>query len=399
MTYPTLEQYQEVLQHPTTAFLDPELARGHVATTGLGMPLAMCGGFVLTYTVTTGGRKLAVRCFHKESRELQQRYDAVSRTLRGLRSPYFVSFDFLKAGVRVNGAGYPVVKMDWAQGTTLGEFVEQHYRDGNRLSKLIESLRRLAQYLESQGVAHGDIQPGNVMVSGDGAAVQLIDYDGMYVPSLAQMRSAELRHRNFQHPGRSEKHFDAKLDRFSFISLDLALRALKASPQLWAATQSEPESFVFRANDFAAPIASPTFAALSRLNDCSNDAANFAAICSTDMSLTPTLADFISGRGIPTAPKYKAPAVGAPFSRTAYLAQHPVLDASDYGIVSKHIGQLVELVGKVIGVADDKKSRGGRPYVFLNFGDWRGTCVKLAIWSDVLEKMTGTPDKSWIGRW
>ncbi|SKC99528.1 hypothetical protein SAMN05445504_7773 [Burkholderia sp. CF099] len=399
MTYPTLEQYQEVLQHPGTAFLDPELARGQVATTGLGMPLAMCGGFALTYTVTTGGRKLAVRCFHKESSELQQRYDAVSQTLRSLHSPYFVSFDFLKTGVRVNGAGYPVVKMDWAQGTTLGEFVEQHHRDTHRLSKLIESLRKLAQYLQGQGIAHGDIQPGNVMVSADGATVQLIDYDGMFVPSLAHMKSAELGHRNFQHPGRSEKHFDAKLDRFSFISLDLALRALRASPQLWTTTQSEPESFVFRANDFAAPMSSTTFAALSRLSDCSKDTANFAAVCSADISLTPTLVDFIDGRGIPAAPRYVAPQAGAQLSRMAYLAQYPVLDASDYGIVFRHVGQMVELVGRVVGVAELRTKKGGRPYVFVNFDDWRGTCVKLAIWSEVLQKMTNRPDKSWVGKW
>ena len=399
MTYPTLEQYQEALQHPKTAFLDVELAGGLVATTGLGMPLAMCGGFALTYTVSTGGRKLAVRCFHKESRELQQRYAAVSQSLRGLNSPYFVPFDFLKAGVKVNGVGHPIVKMEWARGVTLGEFVERHYGDAQRLSKLIDSLRKLAEYLESKGIAHGDIQPGNVMVSGEGSVVQLIDYDGMFVPSLATLNSAELGHRNFQHPGRSERHFDAKLDRFSFISLDLALRALKASPQLWRTTQSEPESFVFRANDFVAPSSSPTFAAISRLAGYSKDVENFSAVCNADISLTPTLREFISGRNIPTAPRYVAPATGIQLSRTPYLAQHPVLNASDYGVVFKHIGQMVELVGKVVAVAGGNSRKGGRPYVFVNFGNWRGTCVKLAIWSDVLDQMTDAPDSAWAGRW
>lgn len=397
MTYPTLEQYQEVLQNPGTAFLDPELAKGKVATTGLGMPLAMCGGFALTYTVSAGGRKLAVRCFHKESKELQQRYDAVSLTLRNLRSPYFVSFDFLKSGVRVNGASYPVVKMEWAQGTTLGEFVEQHYGDSSRLARLTEALRKLAHYLESQGVAHGDIQPGNVMVSSDGATVQLIDYDGMFVPSLASMRSAELGHRNFQHPGRTDRHFNARLDRFSFISIDLALRALRASPQLWTSTQSEAESFVFRANDFAAPSGSATFAALARLNDCSNDVANFAAICGADISLVPSLSDFVAGRGIPAAPRYVATTASGQSVRAPYMAQYPVLDASDYSLVFGCIGQMVELVGRVVSVAEGRSRRG--PYVFVNFGDWRGRSVKLAIWSEALGRMRSKPNSSWEGRW
>ncbi|KAK43436.1 hypothetical protein BG58_32405 [Caballeronia jiangsuensis] len=399
MTYPTLEQYQEVLQHPRTAFLDSELTGGKVATTGLGMPLAMCGGFALTYTVTVGGRKLAVRCFHKESRELQQRYDAVSSVLRSLRSPYFVPFDFLKSGVRVNGVDYPIVKMAWAQGTTLGEFVEQYHRDSARVAKLIEALRNLALYLESQGIAHGDIQPGNVMVSQDGASIQLIDYDGMFVPGLANMKSAELGHRNFQHPRRTDRNFNAQLDRFSFITIDLALRALLLSPQLWTTTQCEPESFVFRANDFADPASSETFATLSRLSRLTREVSHFASICGADIVQTPSLSEFVAGRSIPAAPVYITPAATGSGRRAPYMGQYPVLDASNYQRVHGYVGQMVELVGEVIDVGGGMSRRGGRPYVFVNFGDWRGKCVKLAIWSDALEKMRVQPDSSWKGRW
>lgn len=58
--------------------------------------------------------------------------------------------------------------MAWASGTTLGEFLEQNYRNPSNLQNLRVSLRSLAKYLESQGMAHGDIQPGNVMVADSG---------------------------------------------------------------------------------------------------------------------------------------------------------------------------------------------------------------------------------------
>ena len=61
MTYPSLEQYNEALQHPQLALLDPAFKTASVAKSGLGLPLALCGGFALTYTVTAGGRKYAVR--------------------------------------------------------------------------------------------------------------------------------------------------------------------------------------------------------------------------------------------------------------------------------------------------------------------------------------------------
>lgn len=65
MNYPSLEKYNEALQAPARAIQDPQLRAGQLRTTGLGLPLALCGGFALTYTVDTGGKRFALRCFHK----------------------------------------------------------------------------------------------------------------------------------------------------------------------------------------------------------------------------------------------------------------------------------------------------------------------------------------------
>jgi len=90
VAYPSLEQYQEALQNPKLALTDPLLAGGHVETTGLGMPLAMCGGFALTYSIVAGGKKYALRCFHRQSNSLEIRYAAISAKLRTVSAPYFV---------------------------------------------------------------------------------------------------------------------------------------------------------------------------------------------------------------------------------------------------------------------------------------------------------------------
>ncbi|RIJ85176.1 hypothetical protein RSP822_17210 [Ralstonia solanacearum] len=398
MTYPTLERYQEALQFPNTAFrTDSELATCTVARDGFGLPAVMCGGFALTYTLTLAQkRKLALRCFHKVSKDLEHRYTAVASHLKKLNSQYFVQFNFVKSGIWVDGTTYPIVKMEWATGITLGEFVERHHEDSARLTRLIDALRRLAQYLESQGIAHGDIQPGNMMVSRDGASVQLIDYDGMFVPALTGMHSAEIGHRNFQHPKRDHTLFNARLDRFSFISLDLALRALRDAPHLWRETNSDADSFVFRANDYVSPQASAAFASLSRIGEYTRDVANFAAICGAGCESVPSLAEFILGRSIPSGPKYFAPKLGAKLARGRYLPVHTVIDASNFAAAFKELGEVVELVGKVMSVKADGRTRNGRPYAFVNFGNWRtGDSVRLTIWSQVLEKMQAKPQDSW----
>jgi len=51
MPYPSLEQYNQAFQLHSKLVIDPELKSGTVATTGLGLPLAISGGFALTYTI------------------------------------------------------------------------------------------------------------------------------------------------------------------------------------------------------------------------------------------------------------------------------------------------------------------------------------------------------------
>jgi hypothetical protein len=396
MSYPTLEQYNEALQHPSLALVDPVLKAGTIATTGLGLPLALCGGFALTYTISTAGKKYAVRCFHKQSNRLEERYSAISKRLKSLSSPYFLDFEFQQQGVRVNGAGFPVVKMAWASGDTLATFVEANLRNKIALQRLGSSLSDVSTFLKQSNIAHGDIQPENVMVANDGQTVQLIDYDGVYVDDLKSLGSAELGQRNFQHPGRSTVNWDSSLDRFSFISLNLSLRILHSEPELWAKTQSDQSAILFRANDYAAPGQSVLFQGLFGKPQFAEDAKNFAAICTAPLSETPTLKDFLSRTNIPKVVVNVSPTVrSVPLK---YASAYPVLDARNYALCSHQVGNLVELIGCIVEVRRDTTRR-GKPYVFINFGHWKGNIVKISIWSEGLAKLKDTPTDSWVGRW
>ncbi|PND37944.1 hypothetical protein C1O66_10670 [Paucibacter aquatile] len=58
---------------------------------------------------------------------------------------------------------------------TLGEFLEDNCSNAVALGKLSDALVAMAAMLEKERIAHGDLQTGNLMVSGDGSSVQLID--------------------------------------------------------------------------------------------------------------------------------------------------------------------------------------------------------------------------------
>jgi hypothetical protein len=397
MPLPTLEQYNTALQCPKLALVDPQLKTGTVKTTGLGLPLALCGGFALTYTVSVSGRKYAVRCFHKKSNDLETRYRAITNRLAALHSPYFIQFEFQTQGVRIDGRAYPVVKMEWASGDTLGEFLESEFGNRVALERLRTALRAVAQYLDSQRVAHGDIQPGNVMVSGGGATVQLIDYDGMFVEDLRSLGSAELGLPNFQHPRRKQASWDPTLDRFSFIALDLALRVLESDPGIWSRTQSDSESVLFRASDFANPSQSSVFRDLLSRPQFAEDAKALAAICCAPFSSTPTLEDFIARRNIPASAIAVGPRVSA--APAQYVSAYPVLDGTNYILCLNHVGDRVELIGRVVDVKQAATRYGGKPYIFVNFGPWKGNIVKITIWSDGLSVLSQPPDDTWVGKW
>jgi TPR repeat protein len=395
MPLPSFEKYNQAFQVHSLKLFDPELKKGDVSKTVLGLPFAISGGFALTYTIQSGQNKYAVRCFHREAKGLGERYKAISERLNTLSSPYFLDFQYQPQGIRVDDTDYPIVKMAWAQGDTLGTFLENNRKDKVALSNLTSSLAALGAYLAREQIAHGDLQPDNLMVSEKGKKLQLIDYDGMYVDAIQALGSAELGQINFQHPQRkSINPFDANLDRFSLITLSLALKTLQKDPSIWDRSNSEVNAVVFRANDFIDPAASKVFAMLMALPALVQDTENFAAICKSPVAQVPSLEDFLAGKNIPLVTGNQ-PTVS---TTQCYLGVYDVLAASNYNGCLKRVGDKVEVIGQIVEVSE-KKTKYKSRYVFINFGDWEGKIFKITLWSEGLKSVSNPPDTSWEGKW
>ncbi len=283
MQYPSLAEYSDALQLSLgIALSDPLLARGTLRSRGPGQPIVRSGNFALTFEVVADGRTYAVRCFHKPSDSLHARYAAIGSHLRRIRSSCFVDFEFQPAGITTESGTYPIVRMDWAHGQTLAAFVATHRADSDALQRLRMTLRGISRELLRHGIAHGDIQPTNVIVQSV-TDVRLIDYDGLFVPQLAGLQSTELGQRNFQHSGRRGRHFDASLDSFAFSLLDLTLHALCRRPELWEQSDSDADAFILRAADIADPANSPAFSLLASVPEIEHRVRHFAAICAASV--------------------------------------------------------------------------------------------------------------------
>ncbi len=235
------------------------------------------------------------------------------------------------------------------------------------------------------------------MVSGGG--LRLIDYDGMFVPGMTQGQGAEVGHKHFQHPGRTVRLFGPKMDRFSFIVLDVSLEAVAVDPSLHRRFREGGQAIIFKANDFSDPSSSEVFRILAGMPAVRDSAKKLAAICAAPVTDVPTLSDFRAGRNIPTPAATPVGASPRPAPAPVYIGAFEVIDAKDFNAVLKRVGDKIELVGKITSVKQGTAKRNKGPYVFLNFGSTGHNSVKVTIWSEALGNMSARPSQAWVGKW
>lgn len=113
----------------------------------------------------------------------------------------------------------------------------------------------MGMWLLNQDIAHGDLKPDNILVRDDGSLI-LVDYDGMFVPSMQGKSAAELGTPDFRHPLRTAEQFNAHIDDFSIATIALSLRAIALNPALWSAFHSQ-DRLLFGCNDYLKPGESP----------------------------------------------------------------------------------------------------------------------------------------------
>ena len=103
-----------------------------------------------------------------------------------MTSPWRVPFDYIPRGLLCNGRWYPILKMEWIEASGLIPFIQDHLWQSATLARLAKEFAALMQELSQRGIAHGDLQHGNLLVTVTGT-LKLIDYDGMYVPGLEDL--------------------------------------------------------------------------------------------------------------------------------------------------------------------------------------------------------------------
>jgi serine/threonine protein kinase len=261
--WPSARYFTEAIQCPSICFSHPLLRSTLPAVDRLGMPLVTSGQFAYVYKLKSvnGGGDFAVRCFRGYLGDRDQRYRAIQDHLHSSPVSYLSDFSYAPEGILVGGNRFPILFMQWIEGPTLDLYLGEMLHRPDVLQHLCQEWLRLLSSLRASGVAHGDLQHGNIIV--EHGQLRLVDHDGIYVPKMAGWTASEVGHQHYQHPHRTAQQFDDKLDNFSSLVIYLSLLSLAEQPGLWQ--EHHDENLLFTKNDFADPASSPLFKKIKEL--------------------------------------------------------------------------------------------------------------------------------------
>ena len=300
--WPDPADYMGAIQHPRKRFLDEELRHSVPVLNRQGLPQIETGQFACAFKLRNDTRTLAVRCFLSPRHGRQQRYALLCEYLQRVSLSALVDFEYLEQGIQCGNRWLPIVKMDWIDGRVLDTFVDQHKSEPQLLRQVATKWRVIVESLRDAGIAHGDLQHGNVLIDCQGE-IRLVDYDNMCIPAFRGTESPELGHRNYQHPLRSPRHYDGYIDNFPALVIYVSLLGVAAETDLWDDFYTG-ENLILAAKDFEQPSRSGCLARLKNSPDpwVSRHARYVERFCLQSVEDVPALHNCIKGT-LPPAPK------------------------------------------------------------------------------------------------
>ena len=267
MQYPLISEYVKAIQDAgdnleQLAYLTPVLD-DH------GEPYRSSGAFAVVFKMLDKrtGKYYALKCFTEEQEGRADAYRQIADELDMVDSPYITSVKYMEQELFVDSQceedEFPVLLMDWVEGETMEVYIASNYHNQSAMSMLCYRFGKMAAWLRTQSFAHGDIKPDNIIVRPDGS-LALVDYDGMFVPSMKGCKSPTVGTKDFCHPLRTIDDFDETIDDFSLASIALSLKAISMNSTLLD-TYGASDRLLFSENDYRNPSNSKVISALQEL--------------------------------------------------------------------------------------------------------------------------------------
>ena len=272
MQYPTILEYVKAIQDAGNN-LD-KLAHLTPVLDNHGEPYHISGAFAVVFKMQdkSTGKYYALKCFTKEQEGRADAYRQIAEELDMVEYPYIIFVKYMEKEVCVDCQceedKFPVLLMDWVDGDTMEAYIAANYHNQSSMSMLCYRFGKMAAWLRTQSFAHGDLKSDNIIVRPDGS-LALVDYDGMFVPSMKGRKSPTKGTKNFSHPLRTVDDFDETIDDFYLASIALSLKAISLNSTLLD-LYGKSDRLLFSEEDYRNPSKSKVISALQELM-CNKD--------------------------------------------------------------------------------------------------------------------------------
>ena len=291
MQYPTILEYVKAIQDAGNN-LD-KLAHLTPVLDDHGEPYHISGAFAVVFKMQdkSTGKYYALKCFTEEQEGRTEAYRQIAEELDMVEYPYIIFVKYIEKEVCVDCQceedKFPVLLMDWVDGDTMEAYIAANYHNQSSMSMLCYRFGKMAAWLRTQSFAHGDLKSDNIIVRPDGS-LALVDYDGMFVPSMKGRKSTTKGTKNFSHPLRTLDDFDETIDDFSLASIALSLKAISLNSTLLD-LYGNSGRLLFSEEEYRNPSKSKVISALQELmcskNLCTLYSLFMLALARKDLSL------------------------------------------------------------------------------------------------------------------
>lgn len=238
MNYPLISEYIEAIKSPEDNF--EELTNLRPVLGDDGQPIMTSGNFAVVFKMKDeqSGKMYAVKCFTREQEGRTENYKLIADELEFVSSDYLTPIKYLEKELFVdteqsNENEFPILLMDWVDGKTIDAFISENRDNRFALEMLAYLFNKMASWLLTQPFAHGDLKTDNIMINNDGQLI-LVDYDGMFVPSMKGNKASEVGSPGFRHPSRTDKDFNKHIDDFPIALIAMSLKAIALNPSLYS---------------------------------------------------------------------------------------------------------------------------------------------------------------------
>ena len=228
MQYPLISEYIEAIRYAEDNF--DKLSNLRPVLDDNGNPIMSSGNFAVVFKMKDieTNKLYAVKCFIREQEERQERYREIIKVLDEIKSSYFVSAQYYDNELFVDTTQddeteFPVLVMDWVDGIPLDDYMKAIESKQFLRELLANQFQKLVCWLLPKHYAHGDLKPDNIIVRDDGSIV-LVDYDGMFVPSLRGKDALEMGTPMYRHIGRTLSFYNEYIDDFAAVKILLLLK-------------------------------------------------------------------------------------------------------------------------------------------------------------------------------